>query len=233
MITMEEQILFTVTVDTPEVIAETVVGAYVLVSKTDNLTPVNSGRTDENGQVEISVPAPGSYLATIEKVGVGFNNDYSVEVPDTGGLGPHYHVDIKGIYIGTTSSFSVERTVVYGYLVRSDGQPLNNSRVVVETVPSSLNTETVCGGNLGVDGNQVLVVPSKFEIRTGATGYWELTLVRGQMVRISIPEAMIDKIFRVPETSPISLKDIVGEVTPGSVGITSDTPATGAFQGNG
>lgn len=231
---MIEHIMFTITVDTPVIIAKPVIGAYILVSKPDTLTPINSGRTDENGQIEIEVPAPGSYLATIEKVQVGFNNDYSVEVPDTGGLGPHYYADIKGIYLGTTATFSVQNTVVYGYLVRSDGYPLSNARVVVETIPSSLNTETVAGGsNLGVDGSQVLVVPNKFEVRTGATGYWEITLVRGQMVRIAIPEAMIDKIFRVPETSPISLKDIMGEVTPGSVGITSDTPATGAFQGNG
>lgn len=209
-----------------------IVGASIQVFS-GPLTMAASGVTDSAGNFLASLE-PGIYRAVFELSKTAFANPYSFTVLDNG---DPQTFDMVGTPLTITTPSSQPTVRLFGYAVGGDGQPAQRMRVVVETVGYGNTKPFVVppSSDTGVDPMQVIVRPSKRELITDATGYWECDVVPTALVRCYIPEVRYMKIFRVPNdprVTTLNIRDARQDPgTANGVGIDSDTGDRGLIGG--
>lgn len=192
---------------------------------------VGFSTTDSHGDSGTLTLAAGNYSVDLTKPKVMFTPNPANIVVTTATT---QVITITAEVLTITQPAAAPKCKLYGTLLGSDGRGLD-TRVVVETVGTGANRPFIDSvGGTAIDSQSLAVVPERREVRPDeATGYFETDLVQGTMVRVYIPEMRYEKTFRVPDVRVLELRDIRQDPGPSEVGMTSDTPATQLFRGNG
>jgi hypothetical protein len=161
----------------------------VLISSPDG-TPITRAVTPgTDGYFTLELP-PGDYVATMRKPNTVFStNNWAFEVVDTTEL-----LTVNNVFILLTDHFAptftepvdLSMATLFGRMVRADGEPIANARIMVELVESPYLFDGV-----GVFG-------TTFEVRSDAYGYFEFAVVQGSTIDVSVSPASLRRRVTVP-----------------------------------
>lgn len=164
----------------------------VLISSPDG-TPVTRAVTPgTDGYFTLELP-PGDYIATMRKDDTVFStNNWPFEVLDTTEL-----LTVNNVFILLTDYFvptftepvDLSMATLFGRMVRADGVPIANARIMVELVDSPYLLDGV-----GVFG-------STFDVRSDAYGYFEFVVAQGATIDVSISPASLRRRVVAPTGS--------------------------------
>lgn len=176
-----------------------VVGASVVLLDPVSYATVASATTDQDGVAAFLVP-PGTYELRAFKLGVVFQNPWTVEVPD---LVPSAF-DISGTVLGQFGLPNDSRLCrCVGRFVGHQNEPISGALVrIVSEVDLLMKSPKV------VDGN--MVTPTSLEVHTDKSGYVAVDLVRGAKLWFAF-SGEEDQLwnFQVPDRPTANLIDLV------------------------
>jgi hypothetical protein len=164
----------------------------VLISSPDG-TPVTRAVTPgTDGYFTLELP-PGDYVATMRKDDTVFStNNWTFEVLDTTELLTVNNVFIllADYFVPTfTEPADLSMVTLFGRMVRADGVPIANARIMVELVDSPYLLDGV-----GVFG-------TTFDVRSDAHGYFEFVVAQGAAIDVSISPASLRRRVTAPAGS--------------------------------
>lgn len=188
------------------------VSIYIMDSRD---TIVWNSVTGANGNVEAQL-ADGSYYAVAQKDGWRFTKT-AFTVSGTGTL---TMVGVNLLIYPVTPTVQLCR--LYGYMVHLTGEASSQTDIIIESLGSRITAfvDTVALGTLR---RNVAVIRSKITIRPNSDGFWEVELVQGATVRLTIHDLQMTYVFKVPAQNTLNFRDI--RETPGFVSLgTSNNP---------
>lgn len=198
---------------------------------------VAGGYTDAGGDFVCQLP-PDDYTVNLVKSKVAFSDPYQVTVLNTGGVTPQTF-DLVCTPLVIDAPAAVPRVKLFGFLLGENGQPVDDVRVVVETVLYGGIKPWVQAPSpaTGVDPVNVMVRPERRELRTDGAGYWECDVVSDSTVRVEIPDVRFQRIFRVPNdprVTTLNIRDARQDPGTGTeLGVSSDVGDRGVLPGDG
>lgn len=156
-----------------------------------------SGVSNDLGKVTVALN-PGNYKVLLRRYRTVFTVPESLTV-----VGPTAEsITYSGAEIPIVPSSDPDVCIIYGYIFDITGTP--DDQVSPESIViSAQRTRTPVKY-----GNRFFTL-DKTDVRASSDGYFEITLARSIMVKLSIPRIGVEKTFTVPDEPTVDLATII------------------------
>jgi hypothetical protein len=153
---------------------------------------------------------------------------YQVEVAKDGYRTPTTSLIVSGTTGATITSTDLKTQGlaptlrlcrVFGHVLDVSGQPMMDVNILAEPVGVSVRAFVSRYGGVGINPvNQGVARDRRMVRARSSDGYWEIDLLCGSIVKLSIPAMGVIRIFRVPNSNSINLADVRTDVGQPSLG---------------
>jgi len=179
---------FALSVTVQDDAAAAVEGARVSVFRTSDDQFVGSGVSDASGALSVNLPND-EYKLVTQLAGWMFN---SLTITTNGATA----TVVSGVNLGTKVAPSTELTKLHGTILEATGD-VPDAEVIIEVVGRG-NRAFVVTDNVGIIDRSLGVVRGKRMLRPDKDGYWEIDLIAGIAVSVSIPDLGFRIITQIP-----------------------------------